>query len=199
MQKMKKLVTVLVLSLVVIGSVNAQIKPKIEQKKPKIPTKVNPKIDITKVNSNLDLKKIKTHIKDGDYCYVLTLSSTVLFHPKGRLPVRAIDARFSQQGYVTPIEGSLKSSGKLLRGDKSYRNGEGYTVFVNQDPRDPKKVHKYGVFVTWNSSDLDRRTQQLRNVIVAYKPWGILITGNYETDGSLIGISMALTPQTCLI
>jgi|GEM_PF-3725468 len=192
---MKNLITTIVLALFVTAAASAQIKPN----RVKIPTKVDPRIDITKVNSNLDLEKIKKHIQDGDYCYELKLSSAVLFHPKGRLPIKAIDARFSQQGYTTVITNSLKSNGKLLRSDKSYRNGDTYTVFINQDPRDSKKVHRYGVFVTWNTSDVDRRTQQLKNVQVVYKPWGILITGNYEADGSLIGISMVLTPQTCLI
>ena len=192
---MKNVITTILLALLVTTIGSAQIKPN----RVKLPNQIDPKIDLTKVNSNLDLEKVKKHIQDGTYCYELTLSSTVLFHPKGRLPIKAIDARFTLQGYTTVLRNSLKSNGKLLRRDKSYRNGDTYTVFINQDPRDPKKVHRTGVFVTWNSSDVDRRTQQLKDVVVKYKPWGIFITGNYEANGSLVGISMVLTPQTCLI
>ena len=193
---MKNVFTTMVLALMVVTIGSAQIKPN----RVKIPSKIDPKIDLTKTNSNLDLEKVKKHIQDGKYCYRLNATSTAIFKPQGRL-VGAVDARLTHNGYVKTERAYLRTNGKLLRSDTNYNNARGnyYEVLIYPERNNPKKVDKNQVKITWRIPESQLRTFHLQNVSVRYKPNGILITGDYEVDGIVFGVCIALTPQTCLI
>lgn len=190
---MKKLITTLVLVLITLTVSNAQIK----KTKLKIPT--NNRFPIT--SSNLDLEQIKSHIKSGKYCYELNVSSTAIIPPKHPARLKAIDAYFNTTRNVRVERTYLRSNGLLLRSDKSFNRNRGnnYEVLIYPDRSDKRKIDKNQVKITWNIPEKGLKTFLLKNVSIQYKPYGILIIGDYEIDGIIFGVSIGLTPTTCLI
>ncbi|NER18697.1 hypothetical protein [Spongiivirga citrea] len=191
---MKNFITICLMLLFTISIVNAQIRRDI-----KLPKKT----PITKydLNNNLDLEKIKNHIKSNKFCYTVNVSSTAIFAPKYPNPVKAVDAYYTSTKYLKVERSYLRTNGLLLRSDKTFNRSQGnnYEVLIYPDRRNPKLVNKNQVKLTWRIPESQLRTFNLKNVSVQYKPHGILITGNYEVDGIVFGVSIALVPTTCLI
>ncbi len=191
---MKTFITSIVLVLLSITIANAQIRRDI-----KLPKK-NPitKLDLS---NDLDLNKIKKHIKDGKFCYTVNVSSTAIFPPKYPQAVKAIDARYSSTRYLKVERNYLRTNGLLLRSDNGFNRNRGnnFEVLIYPDRRNSKLVDKNQVKITWRIPESQLRTFNLKNVSVLYKPHGILITGDYEVDGIVFGVSIAVIPTTCLI
>ena len=181
----------MVLSVLMISATDAQIK----KTKSRLPARTS----IATIDPNLNLDKIKTHLKTGDYCYDLNLASTAIVPPKtGGVRLVPIVGYFSTSRIVVRSN-QLAISGNLLKNTNSYRGGDGYTVFLGPDSRDSKKISKLGVYITWQLPGESLRTFQVKNVTIDYKPYGILIIGDYDYNGLLIAVSMTLTPKSCLL
>jgi len=191
---MKKLITTLVLVLITLTVGNAQIK---KNTKLKIPT--NNRFPIT--SSNLDMEQIKAHISSGKYCYELNVSSTAIIPPKHPQKLKAIDAYFNTTRNVRVERNYLRINGLLLRSDKAFNRNRGnnYEVLIYPDRSDKRKIDKNQVKITWNTPEKGLKTFHLKNVSIQYKPYGILIIGDYEIDGIVFGVSIGLIPTTCLI
>ncbi len=190
---MKKIIITLVLALIVITVTNAQIK----NTKLKIPN--NNTFQVT--SSNLDLEQIKSHIKSGKYCYELNVSSTAIIPPKHPARLKTIDAYYSTTRNVRVERSYLRSNGLLLRSDKAFNRNRGnyYEVLIYPDRSDKRKIDKNQVKITWKTPEKGLKTFHLKNVSIQYKPYGILIIGDYEIDGIIFGVSIGLIPTTCLI
>jgi len=188
---MKKVTTSIILILLCIISLQAQIK----KPNAKLPNKPFP---IT--SSNLDLEQIKGHIKAGTFCYETKVSTTAIIPPKSPRRLKAIDGHYSTRKYLKVELSYLRTNGLMLRSDKSFdrHRGDNYEVLIYPDRSDKRKVDKNQVKVTWRTAEMGLRTFNLNNVSVQYKPYGILIIGDYETDGTVLGVSIALTPSACL-
>ena len=192
---MKKIFLIIILILVGQISSYGQIK----NEKLKIPSKT--KIDPSLLSGNLNLETIKKHITTGKLCYTVNLGLTAIFPPKNPTPVKALDAYYSSTRYVKVERNYLRTNGLLLRGDKNFNriSGNTFEVLIYPDRRDSKKVDKNQVILTWRIPESQLRTFSLKNVSVRYKPHGILITGDYEVDGIVFGVSIALIPNSCII
>lgn len=187
-------ITVLLI-LFTLGTTSAQItKPTIKIP----PKKVNIPVDLS---GTLDLEKIKSHIKNGKFCYTVNVSSTAIFPPKHPKPVKAVDAYYSSTRYLKVERTYLRSNGLLLRSDKGFNRNRGnnYEVLIYPDRRNPKLVNKNQVKITWRIPESQLRTFHLQNVSVRYERHGILITGDYKVDGVVFGVSIGIIPTTCLI
>lgn len=191
---MKKIV--LTLSIVFITTFSfAQIKNTTQ----KIPSGggINPEL----LDGNLNLETIKKHINSGKLCYTLNVSMTAIVPPKNPTPVKAIDGYYNSTKYVKVERNYLRTNGLLLRSDKEFnRNfGNSFEVLIYPQRRDSKKVDENQVKLTWRIPESQLRTFNLKNVAVQYKPHGILIIGDYEVDGIIFGVSIALIPNGCII
>jgi len=191
---MKKIIVTIVLIALAFNTGNAQIK---KNTKLKIPT--NNRFPIT--SSNLDLEQIKAHISSGKYCYELNVSSTAIIPPKHPQRLKAIDAYFNTTRNVRVERNYLRTNGLLLRSDKAFNRNRGnnYEVLIYPNRSDKKKIDKNQVKITWNTPEKGLKTFHLKNVSIQYKPYGILIIGDYEIDGIVFGVSIGLIPTTCLI
>ena len=191
---MKKVIYTIVLLFLGV-TLTAQIK----NEKLKIPSKTE--IDPSLLSGNLNLETIKKHITTGKLCYTVNLGLTAIFPPKNPTPVKALDAYYSSTRYVKVERNYLRTNGLLLRGDKNFnRNfGNNFEVLIYPQRNDSKKVDKNQVKLTWRIPESQLRTFNLKNVSVRYKPHGILITGDYEVDGIVFGVSIALIPNSCII
>ena len=188
---MKKLITTIVLLVFITTTVNAQIK------KPRV--KIPRNTPFSNIDPNLNLEKIKIHLKSGAHCYGFNLATTAIVPPKtGGVRLVPIIGYLSTNRIAERSE-QLVISGSLLKNTNRYLGRDSYTVFLAPDNRDAKKINKLGVFITWRLAGENLRTFQLRNVAIEYKPYGILIIGDYEVDGVLIAMSMTLSPKPCLI
>lgn len=187
---MKKYFITIVIVALTCTSFNAQIK-KIT---PTLPDNVN-------LSADLDLDKIKNHITSGEFCYEINLSSTVIIPPKYPKKLAAIDAYYNTTKYVEVERTYLRSNGLLLRSDKNFNriNGNSYEVLIYPDRYDRKKIDKNQVKITWNTPERGLKTFLLKNVSIQYKPYGILIIGDYEIEGVIFGVNIGLIPTTCLI
>lgn len=187
---MKKLITI-VLTIFMVSAINAQIK--------NATAKIPGNTLISSIDPNLNLEKIKNHLKSGDYCYDLNLASTAIVPPKtGGVRLVPIVGYFSTSSLVERSN-QLAISGNLLINTNGFRRGDGFTVFLGPESRDATKINKQAVYITWDLPSENLRTIQLKNVTIEYKPYGILIIGDYDYDGLLIAVSMTLTPKSCLI
>lgn len=191
---MKKII--LVLSIVLITTTSFS---QIKNTNSKLPSGVN--INPQLLDGNLNLETIKKHIKTGKLCYTINTSMTAIFPPKNPTPVKAIDAYYNSTKYVKVERSYLRSNGLLLRSDKNFnRNfGNNFEVLIYPQRRDSKKVDENQVKLTWRIPESQLRTFNLKNVSVKYKPHGILIIGDYEVDGIIFGVSIALIPNSCII
>ncbi len=191
---MKNIITTVVIILITLTVGNGQIK-----KNPKV--KIPAKNTITIGSSNLDMEKIKTHISSGTYCYELNVSSTAIIPPKHPQKLKAIDAYFTTTRNVKVERNYLRTNGLLLRSDKAFSRtrGNNYEVLIYPDRSDKRKIDKNQVKITWNTPEKGLNTFHLKNVAIQYKPYGILIIGDYEIDGIVFGVSIGLIPTTCLI
>jgi len=189
---MKKIITVLTIALVVLTTMNAQIK------KPKINTGTT--VDLSQLDGNLNLETIKGHIKSGKLCYTINAGVTAIIPPDHPKPVKGIDAYYSSTQYVKIERSYLRTNGKLFRSDKGFNRNQGnyFEILINPKRNDPKKVDVNQVKLTWRIPESQLRTFLLKNVSVQYKRHGILITGDYEVDGIVLGASIALVPTACL-
>lgn len=151
-------------------------------------------------SSNLDLEQIKGHIKAGTFCYEINVSTTAIIPPKAPRRLKGLDGYYNTSKYVKIERSYLRSNGLMLRSDKNFdRNrGDTYEVLIYPSGSDKRKVDKNQVKLTWRSTEMGLKTFSLNNVSVQYKPYGILIIGDYETEGTVLGVSIALTPATCL-
>ena len=191
---MKK--TILTLTMVLISAISfAQIK----NTSKKIPTGggINPQL----LDGNLNLETVKKHINSGKLCYTINASMTAIFPPKNPSPVKAVDAHYNATKYVKVERNYLRTNGLLLRSDKNFnRNfGNNFEVLIYPQRSDSKKVDENQVKLTWRIPESQLRTFNLKNVSVKYKPHGILIIGDYEVDGIIFGVSIALIPNSCII
>ncbi len=192
---MKKLMPILVLSLLGTTFSSAQIK----NDKLKNPSQVQ--IDPALLDGNLNLETIKKHIKSGKLCYTINTSMTAIFPPKNPKPVKAVDAHYKSTRYVRVEREYLRTNGLLVRSDSDFnRNfGNNFEVLIYPQRRDSKKVDENQVKLTWSIPESRLRTFHLQNVSVRYKSHGISITGDYEVDGIVFGVSIALIPNSCVI
>lgn len=192
---MKTTILLFALSVLSLSTMNAQI----PTNNKKLPSGIT--IDPNKLDANLNLETIKNHIASGKYCYTINLSATAIIPPKNPTPLKAIDAYYSSTKYVRVERNYLRTNGLLVRSDKNFnRNfGNNFEVLIYPQRNDSKKVDKNSVKLTWNIPESQLRTFNLKNVSVQYKPYGILIIGDYEVDGIVFGVSIGLIPTTCLI
>ncbi len=188
---MKNLTIASLLILFCFTSLQAQI----TKKKGALPNKPFP---IT--SSNLDLEQIKGHINAGTFCYEINVSTTAIIPPKSPRRLKGLDGYYSTSKYVKVERSYLRSNGLMRRSDKNFdRNrGDTYEVLIYPSRSDKRKVDKNQVKLTWRSTEMGLRTFHLKNVAVRYKPYGILIIGDQEIEGTVFGVSIALTPATCL-
>ncbi|WP_027077649.1 hypothetical protein [Maribacter antarcticus] len=192
---MKKLTSALALILTATTISFAQIR----NENVKIPPKGT--VNLANYDGNLNLETIKKHITSGKLCYTINLSLTAIMPPKKATPVKAIDTHYASTKYVKVEREYLRSNGLLLRSDKRFnRNfGNNFEVLIYPQRNDKKKVDKNQVKLTWKIPESQLRTFNLKNVSVQYKPHGILITGDYEVDGIVFGVSIALIPNSCIL
>lgn len=171
----------------------------IKNEKLKVPSKteINPAL----LDGNLNLETIKKHIATGKLCYTVNLGLTAIFPPKNPKPVKALDAHYSSTKYVKVERNYLRTNGLLLRSDKNFNrnHGNNFEVLIYPQRNDSKKIDKNQVKLTWRIPESQLRTFHLENVSVRYKPHGILITGDYDVDGIVFGVSIALVPNGCII
>ncbi len=189
---MKKIIIALLLMGFCHQGIQAQIKSKA-----KLPN--NGSFPIT--SSNLDLEQIKGHINSGKFCYTINASMTAIFPPKSLNPVKAVDGHYNSTKYVKVERTYLRTNGLLVRSDKDFnRNfGNNFEVLIYPQRRDSKKVDENQVKLTWRIPESRLRTFHLQNVSVRYKRHGILINGDYEVDGIVFGVTIALIPNGCII
>ncbi|QXP50492.1 hypothetical protein [Cellulophaga sp. HaHa_2_1] len=191
---MKNLILIIAIVLTGISVSSAQIR----NENIKIPSKtpINPSL----LDGNLNLETIKKHISSGKLCYTINMGLTAIFPPRNLTPVRAIDARYAATNLVMVEQNYLRSNGLLLRSDKNFnRNfGNNFEVLIYPKRNDSKKIDENQVKLTWNIPESQLRTFNLINVSIRYKPNGILITGSYEVDEIIFGISIALIPNSCI-
>ncbi len=173
-----------------INITNAQIK----NSKLKLPSDTNLSID-----PNLNLDKIKGHLKSGDYCYDAQVGTTAIIPPKtgGVQLVPVIGYLITNK--IREGNGQLVVEGTLLKNTNGYTRGDSYTIYITPDRSDKKKIDKENIFISWGLSGERLGRFQLKNVSVQYKPYGIVLIGNYEVNGILIGVNLSLSPVACLI
>ena len=154
-----------------------------------------------KLTTDLNLETIKGHIRNKTFCYTLHLSSTAIVPPKHPQPLKALDAYYSSTNYVIVERDYLRSNGLLLRSDTGFNRNAGntYEVLIYPERADKRNVDVNRVKLTWRSPERGLNTFHLKNVSVSYKSYGILIIGDYEIDGLVFGVTLALTPGSCII
>jgi len=191
---MKNLILIIAIVLTGISVSSAQIR----NENIKIPSKTP--IDPSLLDGNLNLETIKKHISSGKLCYTINMGLTAIFPPRNLTPVKAIDTRYAATNLVMVEQNYLRSNGLLLRSDKNFnRNfGNNFEVLIYPKRNDSKKIDENQVKLTWNIPESQLRTFNLINVSIRYKPHGILITGSYEVDEIIFGISIALIPNSCI-
>ena len=187
---MKKSINLLFTTLCIIG-MQAQIKPT---------TKLPNKNPFPISSSNLDLERIKQHITSNKFCYEVSMSSTAIIPPKQLKAVKAVDGYFSSTKYVKVERNYLRMNGLFLRSDRAYNRsrGETYEILIYPNRSDKRKIDLNQVKLTWRSAEKGLKTFLLKNVNVQYKPYGIVIIGDYEIDGMIFGVTIGLKPGDCL-
>ncbi len=199
---MKTLVTTICLFLCIgMGALNAQIKkPRISPNTANIPSRPV-SLPSGTLNNTINLESIKQHLKNKKMCYVTSLAANVTFPAGGGNRVKNIQGRFVD-GSIREERNYLRLNTKLLRSDQGFNTSRGDTfeVLIYPDRSNAQLVDKNQVKLTWRSPENGLKTFNLRNVSVSYKPYGILITGDYEIDGkTLVGVSIGIIPEACLI
>lgn len=199
---MKTLVTTICLLLFIgTGAMNAQIKkPKISPNTGNIPTRpVN--LPPGTLNNNINLESIKQHLANKKVCYVTSLAANITFPAGGGNRVKNIQGRFVNGG-IKHERNYLRLNTTLLRSDRGFNTARGDTfeVLIYPQRSNAQLVDKNQVKLTWRSPENGLKTFNLKNVSVSYKPYGMLITGDYEIDGkTLVGVSIGIIPEACLI
>jgi len=200
---MKNSIKLFIIAVLTITVANAQIKNsnKINLHKtinlPKDKVYYNPK-------QYLDLETIKSGIKSGKKCYNINLTSTAIIPPKYPKMVQAVDAYYMGNRYVKVERDYLRSNGLLLRSDAGFKRykGNNYEVLIYPNRYNKKEIDQKRIKITWHVIVNGTRSIQtflLRHVSVQYKPYGILIIGDYNVNGIIVGVSIAITETTCLI
>lgn len=187
---MKNLITTIIVIVLTFTALNAQI----NNIKVKIPTNRNLNLD-----PNLNLEKIKGHLKSGDYCYEAQLGTTAIIPPKtGGVSLVPIIGHLISTN-IKDGQGQLVVEGSLLSSMYGYAKGDEYTIYISPDSRDKTKIDAANIYILWRLPGERLRDFKLKNVSIQYKPYGIILVGNYEVNGILIGVNMTLTPTACLI
>lgn len=188
---MKNLFTTLVMLVIVFNITNAQIK----NNKLKLPSDNN----LTSLDPNLNLDKIKGHLKSGDYCYDAYVGTTAIIPPKtGGVRLVPIIG-YLMTNKITEGYGQLVVEGLLKNSTYGYARGDSYTIYITPERGDTKKIDKNNIFISWVLSGERLGRFQLKNASVQYKPYGIVVIGNYEVNGILIGVNLSISPVACLI
>jgi len=198
---MKTLLRTITLCLLIgVGTLNAQTK----RSKVTRPTTPIPSRPITlppgTLNGNLNLEKIKQDLKSGKLCYMTTLSTNTIFPPKNPKAVKDIVGYFISSG-IRHERNYLGVNAKLLRSDKRFSSSSAdyYEILIYPQPGKPQLVNKNQVKLTWRSAENGLKTFNLKNVSVQYKPYGILITGDFEIGKkTMTGVSIGIIPQQCI-
>ncbi len=199
---MKNSVKILIIALLAITSATAQIKTKVIKRNNKIKIRRNqPTINLKQY---LDLETIKKNITSNKACYAITLTSTAIIPPKYPKMVQAVEAYYIGNGYVKVERDYLRSNGLLLRSDAAFERykGNNYEVLIYPNRNNKKEIDQKRIKITWHVNVNGTRSVQtflLRHVSVQYKPYGILIIGDYNVGGIITGVSIAITETTCLI
>ncbi len=186
------------LTLVLLALTATTLQAQIKKPVLKLPNDRNINLSL---NGNLNMEIIKNHINSGKYCYNLYLSTTVIIPPKNGKHLKEIIGYFGGGKYVKTERNYLRVNDVLLRSDKRYNRSQGdnYEVLIYPERSNPKNIDKNQVKLTWRSPERGLKTFHLKHVSIQYKPYGIIITGDYELDGMIFGVSISLAPGTCLI
>jgi len=198
--KRKSLIITILLITITLTSVNAQIKVKNNA----IKNKINLGYNKTHLSFGpLNLLTIKNNIKNRKSCYVMHLSTTAIIPPKNGQYLKDMVGYFGGSKYVKFERNHLRINDLLLRSDKNFSKlyGNNFEILIYSDIRNPKEINKNMVKLSWKLPETGNivQTFNLRDVTIIYKPYGILITGNYNINGVLFGVSISITPSTCLI
>jgi hypothetical protein len=193
MKNLVKITLVLFCCALMPVKMEAQIK----KNKKGIPTQTLPQGTL---NGNLNLERIKQHLKNNKMCYVTTVSTTAIFDPKHPKPVTDVVGYFVSNE-LRQERDYLRVNAKLLRQDSRFSSSraDNYEVLIYPQRSKKDLVDVNRVKLTWRSPEKGLKTFLLQNVHVQYKPYGILITGDYLLDGALVGVSIGLMPEACLI
>jgi hypothetical protein len=198
----KKLL-VITLLFACFTAVNAQVKPLNNLSKYKVNKKITDNNITLPLNQPLNLVTIKNNINNNSSCYLMSLSTTVIIPPKNGQYLKDMVGYFVSGRYIKVERNYLRVNELLLRSDKNFSKvqGNNFEVLIYPDSGNPKEINKRMVKLSWKLPETGNivQTFQLRDVNIVYKTYGILITGNYEINGVLFGVSIGITPTTCLI
>ena len=187
---MKNILSTIILLTLTFNIMNAQIK----NDKLKLPSRNNLSLD-----PNLNLDKIKVHLKSGDYCYDAQVGTTAIIPPKtGGVQLVPIIGHLMTND-IREGNGQLIVEGTLKNSTYGFARGDSYTIYITPESGDKKKIDKDNIFISWGLSGERLGWFQLKNVSVQYKPYGIVLIGNYEVNGILVGVNLSLSPVACLI